>query len=111
MRPRRTRSGRLAAGLGRDGVDGEVGGGVAGGLQLPALLEVQPEFGGGGEGCGEAQGGVAGDAAPPGRDGADAVGRHADVAREAAGAEAEGQEEVLAQDFAGVDRGDGWRRL
>lgn len=64
-------------------------------------LQVEPEFGAGAETAGQAQGGIGGDRAIAVDDPADAVGRHAEVARQGVDADAERLHELLKEDFAG----------
>lgn len=76
-----------------------------GAAQVAESLEVEPELGAGAEEMGEAQGGIAGDAAGAVEDLRDAVGGHAELAGEFGGAHVE-RLQFFGQMFAGMDCGE-----
>lgn len=77
--------------------------GVLSELLVVVVLEVEPDVGGPAEVTLEAQRGIDGDGAFAFDDLVDAARGDADVLGEPVFGESEGQEEILAQDFAGVD--------
>jgi len=103
-----------AAGLGGAGVDVAVDLGLmlaGGGAQIVGALQVHPELRIDAEIAAEAQGGIGGEGALAGDDLGDTVRRHAQGHRELVRVDLEGFEELLEEDFAGMNRGQRLRHV
>lgn len=80
-------------------------------LDVVAVLQIEPELRRGAERLAQAQRGVGGDAAGLGGNALDPRAWHAHRLGQGAGRQIERHEEFLAQDFAGVERGELLGRL